>query len=266
MVSAIPEIKLQCSSVESIPDHVGGIMQFIQGGTTDIVASAAGRDFIESDLPSHSEFKHIGRPTPYYQVTHWAQAFERLTYPLTSLAYPHRKAGEQDLGITIIQTAGHTPDELAWYDHDERHLYVGDSFYEEGKDGMPIIWSGYGNWIEWTFNMQKLLSFVRSQNGEEARSVRGWELVPKRVKISCAHQTTSVDGEQIIEDLKKRFSRILTGQTPVIKSSSIMGETVDTWRDDGKDVKFSFQAPRRLCEDARRFFNLWPAEEDFVEV
>ena len=120
-------------------------MHFLAGGTTEIVASAAGRDFIESDLGTHGLFNSIGRPTPYYQVTKWAQAFERLRYP-----FPHKRSalglsiGDQaktttDLGITIIQTVGHTPDELAWYDHEEMHLYVGDSFYREGDENMPII-------------------------------------------------------------------------------------------------------------------------------
>lgn len=40
-------------------DHIGGISQFLSGGTTEIIASAAGRDFIESDLEAHGLFKYI---------------------------------------------------------------------------------------------------------------------------------------------------------------------------------------------------------------
>ena len=56
---------------------------------------------------------------------------------------------QTDLGVSVIHTPGHTPDSLAWYDHFEMHLYVGDSFYEEGKDGMSISFPGEGNLIEW---------------------------------------------------------------------------------------------------------------------
>ena len=66
-----------------------------------------------------------------------------------------------DIGITILQTPGHTPDELAWYDHEEMHLSVGDSFYQEGDDGMPIIFVGTGNMIEWV-RLQSLTWRIRN--------------------------------------------------------------------------------------------------------
>lgn len=243
-------------------------MQFLRGGTTDIIASAAGRDFIKSGLPEHSFFPDKNRPTPYYHITHWATAFERLSYPLTSLAYPDRKptSKPQDLGITILQTSGHTPDELAWYDHSERHLYAGDSFYERGADNMPILWPPQGNWIEWAFSMQKVLSFVRSQNSAASSSLRsGWEVLPSRVKVSCAHQTCGVDAEEIMEDLKVQMKRVLLGQTPVVKTQNVKGVAIDTWMEDGERVRFAFQAPRRLCEEARAFFKLSTRQEDEEE-
>lgn len=229
-------------------------MQFLRGGTTQIIASAAGRDFIESDLESHGLFKYINRPTPYYQVTKWAQAFERLKYPMES------DKPEQDLGITIIQTPGHTPDELAWYDHEEMHLYVGDSFYYEGEDDMPIIWPGDGNLVEWAFSMQKLQCFVRSENvraaSSQEASEEGWVEVPKRVKISCAHQTTSVDGEQILEDVERVWWEVERGEVPVVKSEMSMGEVYKTWRPRStkNGPKLSFQAPERLMQEARQLF------------
>ncbi|EMC99817.1 hypothetical protein BAUCODRAFT_30232 [Baudoinia panamericana UAMH 10762] len=147
-------------------DHTLGIPSFVEDGqTADIVASAAGRDFIESDLDTHGLFKYIGKPAPKYTVTKWAQAFERLTYPFH--ATPDHD-GEVDLGITVLHTPGHTPDELAWYDHDEMHLYVGDSFYREGEDGMPIVFPKEGSMIEWVFSMQKLAVFVRAENARAA--------------------------------------------------------------------------------------------------
>ncbi|TKA74056.1 hypothetical protein B0A55_05779 [Friedmanniomyces simplex] len=368
-------------------DHTLGIPQFLRGGTTEIVASAAGRDFIESDLEDNGEFKNIGRPTPYYQVTKWAQAFERLQYPFehdwdakraslpplagTPMSYRSgkgrlvqgvlpghkssnlahgsplrlRQAAMQkspvassfsqhqqlhqsakpshlvplqqdrvqildnfdfdaflnttthshplsisttkkiDLGITIIQTPGHTPDELAWYDHDEMHLYVGDSFYREGdEDEMPIIFPRAGSLIEWVFAMQKLAIFVRGENaraavvaaavqernGEDGSEGNvddgeedGWVHVPtptpispRRVKISCAHQTFSVDGAAILSELESFSFRVFKGDVPVVDSQKWHdGEVYDTWREKGKDrTPMSIFAPRRLMVDARKFF------------
>lgn len=128
-------------------DHIGGISQFLEGGTTEIIASAAGRHFVESDLETHGEFKWLDIPAPYYQVTLWAESFERLKWPVWDGDGP--RPFQTDIGISILHTPGHTPDELAWYDHDEMHLSCGDSFYEEGQDGMPIIFTSYSNLIEW---------------------------------------------------------------------------------------------------------------------
>ncbi|KAK0281318.1 hypothetical protein LTR91_011635 [Friedmanniomyces endolithicus] len=354
-------------------DHILGVPQFLRGGTTEIIASAAGRDFIESDLEDHGEFEDIGRPTPFYQVTKWAQAFERLQYPFehdwdargrnlpcadampniflgmamstqgsppvsvlptrlrqaamqqsppssnlsqkrlgtqlqrhqppatlhtatildnfdfdaflneTAPSYyppaPPKSAKKIDLGITIIQTPGHTPDELAWYDHDEMHLYVGDSFYREGdEDEMPIIFPRYGNLIEWVFAMQKLAVFVRSENARAAAIVDDghaegkdetessgdeeddWVHVPasstQRVEISCAHQTYSVDGAEILAELESFSFRVFKGDVPVVETKKGHGgETYDLWREKGeKRTPMSIFCPRRLMEDARRFF------------
>ena len=241
-------------------DHTGGIEQFLRGGTTEIVSSAAGRDFIESDLESHGLFKYYDIPTPYYQVTKWAQAFEKLKFAPAGL-----DSRGKDLGITIIQTPGHTPDELAWYDHDEMHLYVGDSFYYEGEDGMAIIWPGAGNMVEWVFSMQKLQQFVKSANAQAAKTagdrdlddeVDDWVQVARRVQVSCAHQTTGVDGEEILADVEKFWWRAVKGEVPVVKSEHNQGEVYDTWRDTTCEPrKMSYQAPRRLMLEARAFFD-----------
>ncbi|KAK5122946.1 hypothetical protein LTR85_003511 [Meristemomyces frigidus] len=248
-------------------DHTGGLMHFLAGGTTEIVASAAGRDFIESDLGAHGVFNDIGRPPPYYKVTKWAQAFERLQYP-----FPHKESAlglslptkqkPVDLGITILQTIGHTPDELAWYDHDEMHLYVGDSFYREGEDGMPIVFPREGNMIEWIFAMQKLAVFVRTENAKAAAAAEtadteedGWVQVPRRVLVSCAHQTSGVDGAEILKELEEFSFRVMIKRVPVVSSREWRGEVYDTWREEGKErTPMSIVAPRRLMEDVRDFF------------
>jgi len=234
-------------------------MHFLRGGTTEIIASAAGRDFIESDLEHHGIFDDIGRPAPYYKVTKWAQAFERLQLP-----FEHKDSNvassKTDLGITIIHTVGHTPDELAWYDHGEMHLYVGDSFYHEGEDGMPIIFPGEGNLIEWIFSMQKLAVFVRTLNARAAAAAEvedadGWVQVPRRVLVSCAHQTTSVDGAEILAELEKFSFRVVNKQVPVVSEQQWHGELFCTWRETTKErTPMSIKAPKRLMEDVREFF------------
>lgn len=85
---------------------------------------------------------------PWYQVTYWAESFEDLKWPLWHKEDEPRPY-QTDLDMSIIHTPGHTPDELAWYDSAEMHLSVGDSFYEEGEESMPIIFPGEGNLIEW---------------------------------------------------------------------------------------------------------------------
>jgi glyoxylase-like metal-dependent hydrolase (beta-lactamase superfamily II) len=166
-------------------DHIGGISQFLPGGTTQIIASSAGKNFIESDLETHGQFKFVGAPVPWYKITCWADSFERLQWPLWHEYDGEPQPFQTDLAMSIIHTPGHTPDELAWYDHEEMHLSCGDSFYEEGEDGMPIIFPAEGNLIEWVFSMQKLLVFVRSENARaaaaaESGSELGWACVTKR--------------------------------------------------------------------------------------
>ena len=167
-----------------------------------------------------------------------------------------------DLGITVLHTPGHTPDQLAWYDHDEMHLYVGDSFYERGPDKMDIIWPPQGNLVEWHFSMQKLRCFIRSENARAAAKAEEeeqigsdcWVSMARRVKVGCGHQTSDGDGEGMMEALEKMWWRVLRGQIPVSDTMIISGETVDRWVEPDKDPRFSFGAPRRLMEDARRFF------------
>lgn len=242
-------------------DHTLGIPQFLRGGQTSILASSAGRDFIESDLAGNGLYRPIGEIAQPWKVTHWAQAFEKLSWPLSSKIKPLAGAPE-DLGITILHTPGHTPDQLAWYDCEEMHLYVGDSFYERGSDGMDIIWPKQGSLIEWYFSMQKLRCFIRAENAHAATVVEeaegeelgSWVNVARRVKVGCGHQTADADGEGIMEALEKMWWRVLRGEVPVSDTMIVSGQTVDRWMEAGGGGRFSFRAPRRLMDDARKFF------------
>ena len=243
-------------------DHSGGILQFLAGGTTEIVGSAAGKEFVQSDFDGHALYKYIDKPAPYFHYTWWAESFERLKWPIW-----HDKEGpkpyQNDLALSVIHTPGHTPDELAWYDRYEMYLSVGDSFYEEGEEKMPIVFPRDGNLIEWVFSMQKLLVFVRSENKraekESRESVEGGCVeVPKRVMVSCAHQTSKADGEEILAALEKFAARVYQGEVPVFRREDLFGEAYCWWRDeDGKgdeNYRFSIRAPVRLMDEARKFF------------
>jgi glyoxylase-like metal-dependent hydrolase (beta-lactamase superfamily II) len=164
-----------------------------------------------------------------------------------------------DLGITILHIPGHTPDELAWYDHDEMHLYVGDSFYEAGQDDMPIIWPADGNMIEWVFSMRKLISLVESENlrasaTEDEADEDGWTQVSRRVKTGSGHQTYAADGMEVLERLWDVWWRTVRAEVPVVKKQVLWGDAWFTWRE--KDMKSGmyFKAPARLMDDTRRFF------------
>lgn len=110
--------------------------------------------------------------------------------------------------------------------------------------------------------MQKLRCFVRSVNAravakaeeEEETGSESWVNVARRVKVGSGHQTAEIDGEGIMEALEKVWWRVLRSQIPISDTMTISGETVDRWIEPGKDSQFSFRAPRRLMEDARKFF------------
>jgi hypothetical protein len=198
-----------------------------------------------------------------WKVTHWAQAFEKLSWPLLKTPISENSAKKPvDLGITILHTPGHTPDELAWYDRDEMFLYVGDSFYERGREGMDIIFPAEGNLVEWWVSMMKLKEFVRSRNSSEAsmEGVEGaeeeddWVKVSRRVKVGCGHQTAGADAQVIMRELEDMWWRVLRGEVPVVETKTIAGETCDRWMEPGGHGRFSFRAPRRLMVEAREFF------------
>lgn len=170
-----------------------------------------------------------------------------------------------DLGITLLHTPGHTPDSLAWYDHAEMHLYVGDTLYEEGVDGMAIQWPGEGNMIEWAFSMQKLLFFVRGEH-DRARQVAernaknledtapGWTQVACRVKLGAGHQTHSADAEEFVLKVGRFWWEAMQGRIPVIRKEYKRGDAYYTWRDKDGKAGLSLQAPARLMDDAKAFF------------
>lgn len=235
-------------------DHLGGISQFLPDWIISIIASAAGKEFITSDLSTHGLFDLVGKPTPGFKVTKWAQSLERLTWPCIG------GEGRIDLGLVMVPAAGHTPDSMAWYDCEEMHLYVGDSMYEEGSDGMPIVFPKEGNLVEYVFQMHKLQYLIRGENGRAAAAAakkleeEGFVSVPRRVKLGAGHQTHSVDAEEFFERVGELWWKTLRGEVPVVRKKVFRGEEVWTWREEDGKSGVSLRAPRRLMDDARAFF------------
>ena len=218
-------------------DHILGLEHF-QDAAPEIVASWEGKSFIEQNLPEHSLCKFLDIDTPRYKVTHWARDLGTISFD------------GKPLNIQIIHTPGHTPDELAWYDQQERHLFVGDSFYERlARDGsyeQAILFPKEGNIIEYQKSLDKLLSFVEAENtGDNAHKAQ--------LRVGCGHVTSSVDAKEILLAVRKLFSDILEGLVPIIQKEQKRGEEYVTWRQVG-EPRFSVTAPRRIVDDAQQAF------------
>ena len=221
-------------------DHILGLKHF-QTASAGILASSFDRSFIEEDLPVHSLCKFLAVPTPEDTVSYWADDLEKLSHK------------EKSLRLQILHTPGHTPDELAWYDEQERHLYVGDSFYErvaqDSSYEQAIIFPQEGNWIHYMQSLEKLLRFVEEKNEEPDKAP---------VRIGCGHVTSSVDGVEILSDVRRLFQDIIAGKVPIVQEGEKRGEEYVLWKEAGES-RFSVAAPKRLAlEAAKAFVYIYP--------
>ncbi|OJD36758.1 metallo-hydrolase oxidoreductase [Diplodia corticola] len=248
-------------------DHIGGIEQFptiplseslalartMRGSDAaskplaacTVVASSHCESFVTQHLDEHSLCSFYGLKAPKYRVSRWARDGEALMHD------------GQKVDVTVLHTPGHTPDELAWYDHDERYLYVGDSFYERGPDGMAIVFPKEGDWADFMASLRKMLRFVRRENEYMlADSLNYYNHdfcgVHRRVKLCCGHCTVRAEAEEMLDAVRDLFERILAGKVPVTRSDTYRDEIYDTWTDGGDEARFAVRAPRRLAEEARK--------------
>ncbi|KAH7391375.1 beta-lactamase-like protein [Cadophora sp. MPI-SDFR-AT-0126] len=243
-------------------DHILGITQFLEAAPT-IIASGFDKSFILNGLPKHSLCKYVNVPTPEYKVSRWAGHMEYLSID----DHPFR--------IQFLHIPGHTPDSLAWYDIDEHHLYVGDTFYERKRavsipglpddagqvPGLPATQAAIifpeegGNWIQFMSSLDILYSFVLYQNAQLRRQ-HGSDRDPiPRVKVGCGHLTYDADAECMIHDVQSLFKRIIAGKVPVTSSGEKRGVIHDFWLEN-EDSQFSVMAPRHLAAEARKHFHM----------
>lgn len=214
-------------------DHILGLRHF-PTGSARILASSFDISFIKENLPVSSLCIFLDIPTPMYTVSHWAHDFEKLSL------------NKRPLGLQIIHTPGHTPDELAWYDEQERHLFVGDSFYERVAEDksyeQEIIFPKEGNWVYYMQSLEKLLQFVEEMNEEPDRAP---------VRIGCGHITSSEDGMEILLAVRQLFRDIIAGKVPIDYSEEKRGEEFVHWKAAG-EPRFSVAAPKRLALEAAK--------------
>jgi glyoxylase-like metal-dependent hydrolase (beta-lactamase superfamily II) len=248
-------------------DHILGIPQFLSVEPT-IIASDFDRSFLLKDLDKHSLCKYVEISTPKYDIAHWARHMEFFSFS----GIPFR--------IQFLHVPGHTPDSLAWYDLDEHHLYVGDTFYERKRSkkipglpdnagqvpGLPATQAAIifpeegGNWIQYMSSLDMLLSFVVYQNMELRRQYGLRHESPPRVQIGCGHLTYEGDAENMIIEVRGLFERIIAGKVPVSGSGEKRGVIHDFWLE-SDESKYSVMAPRHLAAEARKHFRREMASE-----
>ncbi|KAF7558085.1 hypothetical protein G7Z17_g138 [Cylindrodendrum hubeiense] len=115
------------------------------------------KEFLETCPLAVNENKPLnpgGFKSYTYKVTHWASDGQHVV----------DGAGE-DLGLVIYQTPGHTPDELALWDPQERVLFAGDTIYE----WYPILFPPEGDLVIYTETLGKLRSLVDEWNKETGK-------------------------------------------------------------------------------------------------
>ncbi|KAJ4211593.1 hypothetical protein NW759_012504 [Fusarium solani] len=168
-------------------DHIGGIEEFTDSESA-IWASSFDKDFIQGPdrLPETSLCRFVGMETPNYQVTGWANDGQSLV----------NSQGE-DLGLIFYHTPGHTPDQLAIWDHQERFLFVGDSIYEWAA----ILFPREGNVTTYSKTIGKMKKLVQGWNQE--RGTTDSEALALRVRMACGHNTRNEDALELLEEVDR---------------------------------------------------------------
>jgi len=240
-------------------DHILGLPDFSSANPT-IIASGFNKDFLLKDLGRNSLCNFLDVPTPDYKISNWANHMESFI------------SGNDPCRVQFLQVPGHTPDSLAWYDFDENHLYVGDTFYgrtrdtpiPELDDDIPepsalagaIIFPDEGaNLIEYMASLDTLLSFAFYRNQQLRKQYGDDPRIAPRVKVGCGHITHSADAEEMIQEVQALFEDIIAGKVPVHSTMVVRGAVYDFFLE-SEDARYSVRVPQRLVEDARKHFNV----------
>lgn len=230
-------------------DHILGIANLPK---STVLSSAHQRSFItpRANLAEHSLCNDVGVPVPDFKVGIWAEDFQKVVLNTT---------GSQSIptGITILQTPGHTPDSLAWFDStlSPPHIFIGDTLYERQSETtnhptwgreppMPTIFNINSNLADWSESMEKMIKFVRERNAElgttASETEEDWLLVSQsatgqhgqpRVILGAAHVTVSVDAENCLVEMRDFMNRILRDEVTHCRVEDEKGHKVWLWDD-----------------------------------
>ncbi|KAJ7104208.1 Metallo-hydrolase/oxidoreductase [Mycena belliarum] len=196
-------------------DHILGMEQF--HSKSQILVSSYSPSFISaSNLPTNSLCASLGIETPSY----------------SPVLVPHHHAIYSDehisLGVSILHTPGHTPDELALFDYAEKMLYVGDSLYEKE----PIIFPKEGSIVEWLTSIEYLILFVAKENETG------------HVRINSGHATVYRPALEVLVAAKEFMQDVIAGREPVRERITVRGEENVVYLQDGG--RFALRSPERL--------------------
>lgn len=165
--------------------------------------------------------------TPQYTVSNWAADAEPVIF------------GSKDLGLTIYQTPGHTPDELAIWDEQERVLYVGDTLYEWA----PILFSLSGNLDDYAATLRKLRGLVDGWNRGAAED--------NRVTMACGHCTQDTLAAAFLDEVDSFVDKIRRGLVPPVDKGTTPGRNIPLVGFEREDGWFSIVGPRELFDKFR---------------
>ena len=207
-------------SVLTLPGLVG-VEQFAHD--SPVFQSAHAPAFVARDaLPTHSLCADLGIRTPQF----------------ASVLIPHNaalaSASGVPLGVTLLHTPGHTPDEIALWDAEELMLYVGDTVYE----WEPIIFPAEGDITVWLSTIDELVATVMTSHA------------PENVQINCGHRTALRPALAVLAMAKRFMLDVLADDVEVRWRIWRRGEWHVEYRQDGG--QFSVRCPERLIDDARQ--------------
>ncbi|KAF7312314.1 Lactamase-B domain-containing protein [Mycena indigotica] len=198
-------------------DHILAIEQFCD---SRILVSAHSPSFISaSNLPKHSLCESLGIRTPHYLpqlVPHHHEVHSMSNVPL---------------GILILHTPGHVPDELAIYDKEEKMLYVGDTLYEDEM----IIFPNEGSIVEWFASTASLITLVKTEGPD--------------VRINSGHKTSCRPAYEVLHSTRNFIKDVVMGKEPVQRREWRRGEENVVYLQEGG--RFSLRCPERLVLEAR---------------
>ncbi|KAI0072537.1 Metallo-hydrolase/oxidoreductase [Panus rudis PR-1116 ss-1] len=202
-------------------DHILGVEQFASDSA--IYASAHDPTFLSpTNLPKHSLCKDMGISTPQY----------------TPVLLPdnHELAiGGVSLGMRVLHTPGHTPDEVALWDEEEGMLYVGDTLYEWA----PIIFPNEGSIVTWFRSVDSLVRLVSEHSRHSGL----------RIRISCGHVTAGQDALDVLRKTREFMVDVVKGKEKVRERFEKRGEVCVQYVQEG--MRFSLVCPERLVKEAQ---------------